>query len=120
MIFHTQPTGKWEPIDFALLEALTILEQEICGGCGNYVWMCDWRDNDVQMKTKHRLCRGQKAIRERQNRAMRDKKQQEEDAKGRPDWGMTYYAYPELDRQSERTELPTRKEYFEKLKEYDG
>lgn len=119
-ILRRQPTEPWEPLDFALLEALTIIESETCNSCGNFIWLCDWPDRDVQMKSGTRLCHGARAIRQRQNKGIKDKKQQKEDAKGQHEWGVSYYSYPELDPQSERTELPTRREYYAKKQELNG
>lgn len=107
-------------MDFALLEALTIIESETCKSCGNFIWYCDWPDRDVQMKSGSRLCHGTKAIRTKQNKAIKDDKQRKEDAKNSHEWGLSYYSYPELDPQSGREKLPTRREYFAMKKDMNG
>lgn len=103
-------------MDFSLLEALQTIEQETCPQCGNFIWLCDWQDRDVHMKANIRVCNGTIATRQRQNKNIKDKEQRDNDAKSSGEWGVSYYATAELDPQSERTALPTRREYYEQKK----
>lgn len=120
MILRTQPTDPWVPLDFSLLEALTIIESETCNGCGAYIWLCDWEGDDVMFEVKKRTCKGQKKIRTRQNRAIKDNKQRTEDAKGSSQWGEQLSTYPKLTPQSDREKLPTRREYLTMKQEQYG
>lgn len=40
MLFHEQPTDPWVELDFLLVEAMQILEEETCPECGNPIWVC--------------------------------------------------------------------------------
>lgn len=120
LLLHRQPNTPWEPIDFALLEALQILDQEVCNGCGNPIWLCEYPERDVQMKAHRRVCRGQQAIRERQNALIKDSEKKKQDSKDRSEWGVQWYSKPELDPQSDFDELPTRRDAYAKIKELNG
>lgn len=67
-----------------------------------------------------RTCKGQKKIRTRQNRAIKDPKQRTEDAKGSSQWGEVLTTYPTLNPQSERDNFPTRREYYTMKQEQHG
>lgn len=116
IILYEQPNTKWKPIDFALLEALQVLEQETCGKCGHPIWICRTHDRDVMFQARSYVCQGERAIKEAEVQKLRgdEKKQAMKDSK---DWGKSYYSVPILAPQAERTELPTRKEYYESLKD---
>ncbi len=112
MILQSQPSGAWKGIDFSLLEALQILEQETCNDCGNPVWHCDSKDRDLTMRVKSRICAGSRALRSHQNRNITDSKEKKNDRKKSSEWGVNYYVVPELNPQAERTDLPGRTEYY--------
>lgn len=40
MLFREQPTDPWTELDFLLVEAIQILEDETCPECGNPIWVC--------------------------------------------------------------------------------
>ena len=112
MILQSQPSGAWKGIDFSLLEALQILEQETCNDCGNPVWHCDSKDRDLTMRVKSRICAGSRALRSHQNRNITDSEEKKNDRKNASEWGVNYYVVPELNPQAERTDLPGRTEYY--------
>lgn len=72
------------------------------------------------MKAHRRVCRGQLAIRERQNALIKDSEKKKQDSKDRSEWGLQWYATPELDPQTTFTELPSRREAYAKIKELNG
>lgn len=100
-------------MDFTLLSALQLMEQETCSECGNFIWLCDTTDKDVYMKVRRRTCSGSRATREAQHKTIQDAKQKREDAKSRNEWGVVYFTQPSLHPQAERTDLPGRKEYYD-------
>lgn len=105
MIFREQPSLEWEPFDFALTEALEILESETCGMCGHPVWLCDSKSRYLEFKTRTRICRATVVIENKRN----PKAEREDKA----NFGKTYYAVPEMRFDKP---LPTRNEYYtEKL-----
>lgn len=112
MIMQSQPTDPWKGVDFALLTALQIIEQETCGDCGNPIWHCDSRDRDLNMRVKSRVCSGSRALRAHQNKNITDNKEKKNDRKKMSEWGVNYFVVPELHPQAERTELPGRMEYY--------
>ena len=112
MILQVQPTEPWKTIDFSLLEALQIIEQETCNECGNPIWHCNSSDRDVHMRVKSRLCSGARALRGHQNKKITETKARKDDLKTSKEWGVNYYTSPELNPQAERTELPGRTEYY--------
>lgn len=115
MITHEQPTDPWKPVDFALLEAVQIIEQETCGGCGNPIWLCNSKDRDVIMTVRSRLCTGEQALEAHKNKNIKDAKDRKEGRKKSGEWGVNYFTVPELHPQAEREELPGRIEYLKEM-----
>jgi hypothetical protein len=57
MLFHEQPTDPWINLDFMLIEAMQILEEETCAECGNPIWICrNDNANNVGFKIKTATC----------------------------------------------------------------
>jgi hypothetical protein len=57
MLFHEQPSDPWVPLDFLLVEAMEILEEETCAECGNPIWICrNENASNVGFKIKTAVC----------------------------------------------------------------
>lgn len=57
MLFHEQPTDPWTELDFLLVEAMQILEDETCPECGNPIWVCrNESAGNVGFKVKIATC----------------------------------------------------------------
>lgn len=118
MIFYEQPTARWEPFDFKLLEAYQMLQDEICGQCGHPVWLCRSDSGDVEFKVGSQICYAEKALREAEfNKTPRaDRPKGKELKEEKASWGLSHYTLPKVP-EGVDTELPTRREYFEGLVE---
>lgn len=113
MLFHTQPNEPWESVDFSLLVALQILEEETCGQCGQPLWLCRSGDKDLYFKVEKSTCYATKRLREKEFEMMDKKDKTNISAKERKAWGVSYYPVPSLVPNGNRKYLPTRKEYHE-------
>jgi hypothetical protein len=57
MLFREQPTEPWTDLDFLLVEAMQILEEETCNECGNPIWICrNEAAANVGFKIKTAVC----------------------------------------------------------------
>lgn len=57
MLFHEQPDEPWKKIDFLLVEAMQILEDETCKECGSPIWVCrNENAQNVGFKIKIATC----------------------------------------------------------------
>lgn len=114
MVYHEQPTDPWTTLDFQLLEAYQIIQDEKCPQCGNPVWLCRSADKYTEWTIKEDICYASRA--KEQKAAMRDKKPKDKiDAKTRKAWGRI--EYPEVRLSSvapEGATLPTRKEFYKR------
>lgn len=112
MVYYEQPDEEWTPLDFQLLEAYQIIQDEKCPQCGNPIWLCRSNDNNIEWVTREDICYASRAKEEKA--ANRDKKPREKiDAKTRAKWGRIDYVTPRvISAAPEGTELPTRKEFY--------
>lgn len=54
--------AKWSEWDYALVEALTLYEQEICKRCGNFTYVCHSDHPNIRFSVVEDECEGEKAI----------------------------------------------------------
>lgn len=118
MVFHEQPGLPWTPEDFKLLEAYQILDNEICGQCGNPLWLCHSEDPNLQFDVRVSTCNATNAIDSwRANQEKRNKKVRP----GENPFAVPYYLVPgennRMDMSFEYDDLPTREDYYEALAE---
>lgn len=111
MLFHEQPTDPWKPLDFKLLEAYQILQDEMCPKCGHPIWLCRSTDPRVQFKVSANVCYAERALKEYEDQD-RPRKEREQDKKTRAGWGLFYSLSPFVPKNVEG-ELPTRTEFYE-------
>ena len=110
MIFHEQPTDPWNEIDFRLLEAYQIIEQETCAACGQPIWLCRSEDRNLTFELHTTTCYGDKRIKEWTDKQNKKKK---------PSHGELPWLKPCMIRFDEEGKpyndyenLPTRKDYY--------
>lgn len=113
MLFHTQPNEPWKSVDFALLVALQILEEETCGQCGQPLWICRSNDRDVYFKVESSICYASRRMREKEFEKMDAKSKKNVTKAEKKDWGVSYYPVPAIRPNADRERMPTRKEYYE-------
>lgn len=113
MIFHLQPNTPWEDMDFLLLEAYQMLQDEICPKCGHPIWLCRSQSNRVIFEVGETYCGGERAIEEYRD----SKKPRNERAKPaeRKEWGRSLYTTPKVPPQLKDAELPTREEFYKEM-----
>lgn len=108
MLFHKQPTEPWERLDFLLLEAYQILQDESCPQCGNPIWICKSTDPDVQFKMASTVCYATRTEEQWIKRKQNANKNWE------PKPGETWYPVPYT---ISGNQLPTRYDYLKSLVE---
>ena len=113
MLLRTQPTEPWSSVDFALLHALQILEDETCGQCGNPIWLCRSADRELHFKVTQSTCYATKAIKEKEFSSMSKKERQNISDTEKKTWGVGQSATPELLKVATRKYLPTRTEFYQ-------
>ena len=119
MVFYQQPDRDWELLDFQLLEAYQILQNEICPQCQNPVWLCRSTSHDVGWSVKTDVCRASKERDEADWR--KDNRGKNPKRTDREKWGAYTYVVPIVPRnRPEGTELPTRAEFYEKQAGLNG
>lgn len=64
MILHEQPTAKWTPLDFMIMEAYQGFLAELCPNCNQPVWLCRSEDNRLMVRVKEVACDAMIAIAE--------------------------------------------------------
>jgi hypothetical protein len=117
MLFYVQPNLPWEPLDFKLLEAFQILEDETCPKCGQPTWLCRNTDERVDFKYRDTICYATRAVEEaRASQSSSGKDKKKVSPEERKSWGRIEYSIPFVPEHIEG-ELPTRREYFEMLNE---
>lgn len=117
MILMESPHDPWRLVDFQLIEALQILEDELCPSCGNPVWVCRSNDPDLTWKVERSVCLGTRAVDERNwKKNNSGKRPSRED---RDEWGSTLYPVPRMIEYpgEEPRELPSRDDYYKALSE---
>ena len=113
MLFRTDPKEPWKSVDFALLIALQMMEDETCSQCGHPIWICRTNDPDMFFSVKSSVCHATRAVREKEHNELSQDDRTKVTAKEKASWGKSVHAVPELNPASGRTELITRKEYYE-------
>lgn len=110
MLFHEQPTDRWEPWDFKILEAYQILQDETCPKCGHPVWICRADNNKLEFRVQADKCLGEVAMKQAED-ASKPTKDRAKSA-DKKDWGVFRYSVPKM---LFEAPLPTRAEYYESL-----
>lgn len=112
MVYHQQPDEEWTTLDFQLLEAYQVIEDEKCPQCGQPVWLCRSTDSNVEWTVKESICYSSRAKEEKE--ARRNKKTRAKvKASERAAWGRIEYAVPRImSAAPEGTKLPTRKDFY--------
>lgn len=115
MLFYTQPSEPWDALDFKLIEAYQIMQDETCPKCGQPVWLCRSTDNRVAWKFDSSVCWVTRK-QEEQSWAKNNKGKDKKKPKDAAEWGKIYFPVafvpPNID-----GELPGRTEYFQSLSE---
>lgn len=107
MIYHEQPTKKWKPFDFLLLEAYQILQDETCPQCGQPVWLCRSTDSNVNISVQRARCFVTAELEKAQDNL--NKKGNSKSLKGGE------YLYAKVEPIMPGTELPSREDYYNSL-----
>lgn len=100
------PYGSWSGMDYVVAEAFQRLEDETCPECGNPMWVCRSRSNDITFPVYTDTCRVEKAKQE----AAKDRRGKERTLKP----GEFRYVVPKM-----RGSAPmvTREDYLKTLDE---
>ncbi len=107
-MFKEQPGDDWTDLDFMLIEAMQILEDETCKECGSPIWICrNESASSVGFKVKVATCFA-KAELDRWNE-LQDKKKSSKKRHGEYPY-VVPYTY-------DGTELPTRMQFYKDLTE---
>ena len=116
MVFRAQPRRDWIDLDFKLLEAYQILDDETCPQCGNPIWLCRNDDSDIEWTVQGSKCYATARLEE--HRDGKKKKEQKAKSDERKEWGVSYFPSPRVikPRAEEGVELPTRADYYESLR----
>lgn len=51
-----ESSGGWSRLDKKLAIAMTIMNKEKCGGCGNPVWVCRNSSNNIDFSVRKGIC----------------------------------------------------------------
>lgn len=104
-------------MDYKLLEAYQIMDDETCGQCGNPIWLCRSTSNDIEWTVQSSTCYATKRVEEKRD-SKRDKDHKAK-AKERADWGVSEYPTPRVikPRAEKGATMPTRADYYESLTE---
>lgn len=113
MLFRTDPSEPWKGVDFALLLALQIMEDETCGQCGHPIWICRSERADVYFSVDKMKCHATEAIRRKEHNMLPRKQQEQVTKAEKAMWGVVHYAVPQIAKNSVMPELPSRKDYYE-------
>lgn len=113
MVFRVQPNRDWEDLDFKLMEAYQVLEDETCPKCGQPVWLCRSTSNDFVWSTAKTVCYATRALEEKQE-SRKDAKDKKASREEKAKWGLIEYAFP---RALEGKSIPSREDYFKSLAE---
>lgn len=112
MLFHEQPSGEWTDLDFRILEAYQIMQDELCPQCGHPVWLCRSKKDSITWKVESSICYATRAKEEnlwKKTPGNRGAPKREEKAK----WGLSTYMKPAVASNCPKgTKLPTREEFY--------
>jgi hypothetical protein len=108
LLFKEQPNDPWTDIDFLLVEAMQILEDETCGQCGNPIWICrNEGAANVGFKVKTATCFADAEL--EKWREKEDKKKSKK---------KTYGAYPyTVPYTYDGSDLPSRAQFYKNMAE---
>ena len=109
MVFHDQPTDPWIDMDFLLLEAYQIMQDEVCSRCGNPVWLCRSSSNTFRFTVETVICHAERALKEYDDLQL-PRESREKDNKVKAEWGLVKFAKPTP--WEKEVELPTRRDYL--------
>lgn len=99
-------------MDFALLVALQIIEDMMCGQCGQPMWICRSDDNKIEFRIRSSKCRSTARVREKEASMMSKEERDKITQKEKSSWGLMHYAVPAIIPNSGREHLPTFTEYL--------
>jgi hypothetical protein len=106
-LFKEQPSSEWTDLDFMLIEAMQILEDETCGQCGNPIWICRSESaSSVGFKIKVATCFAQAEL-DRWN-------EKEDKKKNKKRHGQYPYVTPFT---YDNSEMPSRMDFYKELAE---
>lgn len=108
MIFHEQPTKKWKPFDFLLLEAYQILQDETCPSCGHPIWLCRSTDRNVVVSVGKAKCFVTAELEKVQDKYASKKSKKDQLQGGE-------YLYANVKTIEKGTMLPSREDYYKSL-----
>lgn len=115
MVLMESPDEPWRLLDFQLIEAFQILQDEICPQCGHPVWLCRNNSEDLIWKVVPAVCQGTAEVEkqdwQKNNPGARPK------AEDRASWGRVFHPVPEMIHYpgEEKPDLPTREEFYAAL-----
>lgn len=113
MVLRVQPNRDWESLDFKLLEAYQIMQDEQCPQCGNPIWLCRSDSADIEWTVQGSRCYATKRIEEHRD----EKKKKDNKAKSdeRAEWGVQYFPNARVvkPRAEAGAVLPTRSDFYE-------
>jgi len=105
MLFQEQPSDPWTELDFLLIEAMQILEDETCQLCGNPIWVCRNEEAaNVGFKVRVATCYGKAELDKWQEI---DEKRENKNRYGQYPY-IVAYTYDESD-------MPSRQRYYQGL-----
>ena len=108
MLFQEQPTEPWTELDFLLVEAMQILEDETCPQCGNPIWICrNEFASSVGFKVKIATCYAQAEL-DKWN----DKESKKKEAPKR--FGQNPYTVAYT---YDNSDMPSRSQFYQSLAE---
>ena len=109
-----QPHDEWTDMDFRILEAYQIMQDEACGHCGNPIWLC--RNEEVMWAVKSDMCYADRALEEWHDK-QRDSKGKSGVKAGVHPYATAYVQkFDDSGEMFEDTEnLPSRQSFFEGL-----
>lgn len=104
----SDPYGDWESLDYKLLQAYQTLKEEMCGQCGNPLWLCRSTDNMIGWSVDTTTCYASKEIEARRYKEDNAGKTPDRDTSNK--WGKTYFARPKP--VINGGELPSRSDFY--------
>lgn len=110
MILEEPDAYEWRPwIDYRLVEALQVLEEETCSQCGNPLWLCHSSSPNVDVEIGYDSCIVAEAVTKHNDKESKKKRSKNK--------GQVYGRIIPI---REGVALPTREEYYKELSERIG
>lgn len=114
MVLRVQPNRDWDDLDFKLLEAYQIMQDEQCPQCGHPIWLCRSSSNDIEWTVESSICYASKRLEEHRE-SKKGSKATKATADERAEWGVSRYANPRViqPRAEKGATMPTRTDFYE-------